>query len=424
MNEKLSILWLCNLPLPQIAESIGMEKSCFGGWLDGLAKALDFEKIDLGVCFFSSEIKKTQIGNSEGLRYFALPSSEMDETRQSLLSEVLTVSQPDVIHVFGTEYAHSNSMVKLCKKLGLLNKVLVTIQGLVSVYAKHYTSGIPTFWKYYITARDFVYGNTGIYSAQRDLYLRGKAEEETLQIAENVSGRTNWDRACVYHINPNAKHFFCNEILRGTFYEHQWNLERCERHRIFLSQGNYPIKGLHFVLRALPLILKHYPDTKVYIGGSDVVNITGNWKVSLLRGSYGRYLKHLIRKYGLQNHIIFLGLLDENSMCNNFLKSHVFVLPSTIENSPNSLGEAMMLGVPSVASDVGGVMDMLTHNEEGFVYQHDAPYMLAYYVMQVFENDDLAQRFSVRARLKAGITHNKQINAETMIKIYRTISGK
>ena len=63
MNEKLSILWLCNLPLPQIAESIGMEKSCFGGWLDGLAKALDFEKIDLGVCFFSSEIKKTQIGN-------------------------------------------------------------------------------------------------------------------------------------------------------------------------------------------------------------------------------------------------------------------------------------------------------------------------------------------------------------------------
>ena len=67
-------------------------------------------------------------------------------------------------------------------------------------------------------------------------------------------------------------------------------------------------------------------------------------------------------------------------MKERFLKSNVFVSPSTIENSPNSLGEAMLLGIPCISSDVGGVKNLLKHEEEGYVYQTDAPYMLAYYV--------------------------------------------
>jgi len=125
--------------------------------------------------------------------------------------------------------------------------------------------------------------------------------------------------------------------------------------------------------------------------------------------------------FNLKQCIIFTGILNEKQMCERYLKSHIFVCPSSIENSPNSLGEAMILGVPCVASDVGGVTDLLKHREEGFVYQADAPYMLAHYVCEIFSNDELALQFSKKSREHAKITHNVQTNLNNLINIYRQI---
>ena len=83
----------------------------------------------------------------------------------------------------------------------------------------------------------------------------------------------------------------------------------------------------------------------------------------------------------------------------------------------------MILGVPVVSSDVGGVKNMIKHDEEGFVYQHDAPYMLAYYIMRIFSDDNLATKFSERARVHASLTHCKEKNSETLTQIYQQIAG-
>ena len=129
----------------------------------------------------------------------------------------------------------------------------------------------------------------------------------------------------------------------------------------------------------------------------------------------------MIKRLHLERNVVFTGPLDEEKMCQRYLKSHVFVCPSSIENSPNSLGEAMVLGVPCVASDVGGVSDMLKHKDEGFVYQTDAPYMLAHYVCEIFENEDLALKFSKNAREHALTTHDRDANTRRLIEIYRDI---
>lgn len=55
-----------------------------------------------------------------------------------------------------------------------------------------------------------------------------------------------------------------NETLRDSFYEKPiWDLDRCKRHTIFVSNSGAPLKGAHQVIKALPIILREYPDTVV-----------------------------------------------------------------------------------------------------------------------------------------------------------------
>ena len=110
-------------------------------------------------------------------------------------------------------------------------------------------------------------------------------------------------------------------------------------------------------------------------------------------------------------------------MKENYLSANVFVLPSTIENSPNSLGEAMLLGVPCVASDVGGVKNLMTHDREGFIYQSTAPYMLAHYICRVFRMENQAQTLGAAAQTHARKTHDPDANLQALLEIYQNIAG-
>lgn len=69
-------------------------------------------------------------------------------------------------------------------------------------------------------------------------------------------------------------------------------------------------------------------------------------KEKLKIGSYGKYLRDEIVKYGLEEKVHFLGRLQAEDMCDAYLKSELFVSASALENSPNSVGEAMLLGMP------------------------------------------------------------------------------
>jgi len=63
------------------------------------------------------------------------------------------------------------------------------------------------------------------------------------------------------------------------------------------------------------------------------------------------------------------------------------------------------------------------HREEGFVYQSDAPYMLAHYVCEIFDNKDLALKLSRAAREHALKTHDRQENLRRLLEIYKNIIG-
>lgn len=401
--------------LPPICKAINEQIPVTGGWmyssLYGLQKVEDVE-FAVATVYPGKEFVAKQI---EHVWYYLLPLAKKSNLKyQSVLESYWQKVQqeflPDVVHIHGTEFAHGLAYIKVCSA----QNVVVSVQGLVSVYSQYYYAGINK-WSVLrnTTFRDIIRRDT-IFHQQRSFVKRGKIEKEILQSVDHVIGRTSWDKAHVWAINPKAQYHFCNETLRDEFYKHQWNYEECEKYSIFLSQGGYPIKGLHQVLKALPLILKHYPETKVYIAGD---NITKRPWYRL--AGYGSYIKHLIKHYKLENHIFFTGKLNEQDICKRYLKSNVFVCPSAIENSPNSLGEAQLLGVPCIASYVGGVSDMMKGCEE-YMYRFEEVEMLASKVCRFFSTDfhieyDLMQK-------EANFRHHKKINSKHLFEIYNLVS--
>ena len=82
----------------------------------------------------------------------------------------------------------------------------------------------------------------------------------------------------------------------------------------------------------------------------------------------------------------------------------------------------MLLGVPCVASDVGGVTTMMTHEKEGYVYQSTAPYMLSHYIKTVFALEEQAEALGQAAKAHARRTHDPEKNLQDLLEIYRSLA--
>lgn len=408
----MKIVWLCNVELPIISQYTGNKKGSFGGWLDSMSTELLQMNHSLIVMYPS---QKNISGEYDNLKYYSFKKTDAEEVIKKVFEEI----QPNIIHIWGTELKHSLIAMKIAKKMGIHTRCVVSIQGLVSICGKyHYTEGLPNSVVHRYTLRDLVRKNN-IHCAKQNFICRGVDEIELIQQAQHIIGRTDWDKAVIEAYNPRATYYFCNESLRDSFYRNIWDITKIRKHSIFVSQCNYPIKGIHYLLEAMPEILECYPDAHVYTTGIDLVHLSVKQK--LLLSSYQLYLCELIKKYGLQKHITFLGVLSEEEMCEQYLKSNVFVSASTIENSPNSVGEAMMVGCPVVSSDVGGIKNMLNHDSEGYIYQSTAPYMLAFYVKKIFADDNLALQFSKNAKKHAMETHNREKNIDDLLGIYQKV---
>ncbi len=419
------ILWLCNIALPKIAEAMGMPASNKEGWLAGISETILKEKkqdITLGVCFPVSEQQDGICGETDGLFYYGffedvLHPENYDEALEGRLKRIVEQFKPDVVHAFGTEFPHTLAMMKaFCKP----EKMLISVQGICSACADVYTLGVPQKVSDGMTFRDWL-KKDNIKMQQKKFVLRGQNESEALRMAKHVAGRTAFDKAILEEKAKEAKYYHWNETLRSNFYGQTWSLDVCEKHSIFVSQGNYTIKGLHYVLQALPDIVASYPDAKLYVAG-DVITAYDTWKDKIKIGTYGKYLRSLIHKNNLQEHVVFLGKQDAVQMCDRYKKSHVFLSASLVENSPNSVGEAMLLGVPVVSSRVGGVESLMEDEKEGLFYPVDDTDALAAQIMRVFADDSLAQKLSAQAKVRAAITHNPQKNYDRLLEIYHEIN--
>lgn len=414
------VLWLVSMTLPRAAAACGLAASDVGGgWLAGQLAALR-GRAELVVCSLDTRVSVPTAGQAEDVTYLLLPGPEH-------FAVVLAEQAPDLVHIWGTEYAAAAAMQQAAGAAGL--PVLVGIQGVMGECAAHLCDGVPAeYLRSNVVQRaiDRVVPGALLDKSQADFDRLAESERTVLGRARHVTGRTDFDRDAAAKMAPAAVYHPCNETLRPAFYTGTlWHArEFGSAPVLFLSQGNYPLKNLHTVLKAMPTILQRWPNAVLKIAGWPPLD-----KGPLLRPviewmfPYQRWCRRLIGQLGLAQHIYYTGPLQGDAMRQAYLDSDLFLLPSSCENSPNSLGEAMLLGMPCVVSRAGGIPSMLTDGAEGLIYGSAQDQgALANAVFAALSLPDGGTAMGQAARARALAVHDPERNAARMLEIYDAVA--
>ena len=422
----MKVLWLCNLMPAMFHKAFRNGKHNKEGWIIGAYEGIRHVP-DLEVAFAFpvpvEDMVKGDIlrGTLDEVKYYGFYEDishpeKYDESLESSIGLICEDYRPDVIHCFGTEFPHTKALMRVSEWKG---HALIHMQGVMAECEKAYTAGLPQKVIEHNTLRD-VLRSDGILRQQEKYALRADNEMEVVNAADYFCVRTAFDEAFVKANSETAVCYSLNETLRPVFYEGRWNVDECDRHSIFISQGNIPLKGLHIALGAMAKLIKDYPDITLTVAGDDVVR--GNSLSDIIkRPSYGKYLKQLIKEGGLEGHVRFAGPLSAKDMKKEYLKANVYVLPSSVENSPNSLGEAMLLGVPCIASYAGGIPSMAEDKKEARLVPACDVDALASAIVGIFDDDIYAALLGENAAARAKLTFDREANSRMLKWIYDDI---
>lgn len=111
-------------------------------------------------------------------------------------------------------------------------------------------------------------------------------------------------------------------------------------------------KGQSYLIEAAKEVIDAYPDTVFLIAGEGLLK---------------KPLASMVSSIGLQNHIIFTGLIPQNEMRKTYSLFDIFVLPSLREGFGLALIEAMAMGIPVTATNVGGIPEIIEDGKTGYL---------------------------------------------------------
>lgn len=428
------ILWICNTLPATAARMLNRKIDNKEGWLDGILSRIAADEdikrdISLAIAYPGSDNKTggqtVDINDHFKLTVYEYtddrPAAHIyDERLESEFTHIYESYKPEIIHIFGTEYGHNLAAAKTAAKLRNENNrpsLLIGIQGIISECAREYTADMPYKQVTRYSLRDLL-KNDNVARQQDKFRKRGEFELNTVSYATDITGRTAFDREWSEKFSPNAKYHHMNETLRSMFYTGTWDVTDCDRHVIFISQGDYPLKGVHNVIRAVSELKGKYPDIRLIVAGADIIS-ADSLKSRIKLSGYGRYLRELIAEFGLKEHVIFTGPLDAEKMKRMYLRSHIYLCASSVENSPNSMGEAMLLGLPVVAHRAGGIPSMIEDGVEGILYNTVEEMTEA--IDRIWSDDALATELGAHAILRAKATHDPDVNFGRLLEIYEQI---
>lgn len=404
----MKVLWLSGNPA-----LYGRSTMIDGGWIGTLQREIVKQNIDLAIAF--PYPKNDPPSNGDGVRYYPLYLSKwekrwhrfcpekIDERYIRLIKTVINEYQPDVIHCWGSE---------LC--LGLIAKyteipVVMHIQGIINPV---YDAFLPAGMSGYSILKSLNFNLRKFYNLYYGWHswmpYQAKRETEIFKHTRYFFGRTDWDRHLTQLMSPDSDYFFCSEALRPAITAaEKWQYHIQKKKAVITSTISSPIyKGADVILKTAKLL-------------KDNTHLEFEWNV------YGVSEIHMQERFtGIKCkdvNVYCRGTASAELLAKRLLQSDVYMHPSYIDNSPNSVCEAQYIGLPVVAQNVGGVPTLLREGAGVLVPSNDA-YQAAYYIQKICTLQDFAEHLSRKEKEISRNRHDVNKIIDTMMKVYHKIS--
>lgn len=175
--------------------------------------------------------------------------------------------------------------------------------------------------------------------------------------------------------------------------------------KILLTMGRFsPEKGMDVLIDAFSLLKGQVEEAHLVLLGD---------------GQERLALEGRTQAVGLEPCIHFIGFTETPG---DFLaEADVFVLPSRSEGLPNAVLEAMALGIPVVATEVGGVPEVIEDGVSGHLVPPNQPEALAQGLAEVLSDPDLRQRFVREGRRRVEESFSIEARISGLKRIYEEV---
>ena len=300
------------------------------------------------------------------LHEIQLLNQATDRRVRQLLEDWRPGGQPTVFHAHDWLSLDSARELKYEYKLPLVATIHATESG------RH--SGIFNETSKYIHEQEYWL----TYEAWRVIVCSEFMKEEVVRLFNSPADKID----VIYNgVEPEKFEFEWTDAERAA---HRAKLALPEE-KIVMYVGRFDReKGIHVLLNAASVILAQEPNTKFLIVGG---------------GNRERFEK-FVHWAGLQDKVLFTGFMANRSLHQLYRVADVAVFPSLYEPFGIVALEGMAAGAPVVASDAGGLREVVLHGETGTLSYANNPESLAWAVLDVLRNPKRADEMSMKARIR------------------------
>jgi len=322
----------------------------------------------------------------------------------SYINTVVDDFNPDLIQIFGSE----NPFGLIIPELS--TPVIMHIQGFLLVGQRKYFAGISRCEQFmYSSLKDLIFLR-GSFNGYFTFRNRAKVEEKSIAGCKYFMGRTNFDKRIISLLSPKSTYYHCEEFLRNAFFEKQWNFPLGKEIVCISILNGTTYKGVDLLIETSMILKKHTSFTFKF----KICGVSSN-------DEFVEMLKKKYKKDDSFENIEFLGKLTAAELVDQLCNSNFYVHPSYLENSPNSVCEAMALGMPVITTKVGGVDSIIQDAVEGLVVQEGDPYSFAAAIVELTNNYMFAESLGKKARERAISRHNPKSLVANILTIYENL---
>jgi L-malate glycosyltransferase len=333
-----------------------------------------YQEFEIHICSFSSKKSNTLRKNKNlFIHYYYLPFTDYPILIPNILiklyvKKIINQIKPDLIHIQGISKAADAAL-----QLNFF-PIIITVHGIIFQESK-FRTGILGHYHSYV-------GNK---LENRILKLAKKIIAVSPYVKKEIEQKTTAEIQVIF--NPIDPKFF--------------DIKKYEvRNRILFVGGIEPRKGLHILVEAINFIKPIIPDVQVHIVGS------------VRKKDYFSKILHIINQNELDNLITFRGPLDETDLLEEYSQASIFVLPSKEESLGIVLLEAMATGTPIVASNIGGIPNIILDGENGFLFEYGDVQKLSELIVNLLLNDRQRNQIGNTGKIMAKEFHRKKIARE------------